>query len=311
MNDDFPKNEEEAEKFFKNYEHFDPFPWIPPALLNSADIYNYVRVTGMIHPFEDKNKLKSASYEIDFLGEVYYWDDTDKEYHFGIEIKKDDPFTIPKNSIVFVSPQTIFHLPDYIALRFNLRIKHVHRGLLLGTGPLVDPGFVGRLFIPLHNLTSENYIMYGGEGLIWIEFTKLSPHDHWINDRQEHKSYNHFPVESRKRTPQQYLNASSNGKPAKSSIPDEVKNIREHAEQAESSVKEAGSFIKLLSSIGVVGVLALVFITWDLTSNANQNITTARDQMDDFSEKLNESVKKIEILEAQIISLKRIIKESK
>ena len=50
----------------------------------------------------------------------------------------------------------------------------MHRGLLLGTGPLVDPGFHGRLLIPLHNLTSDEYTIRGDEGLIWMEFTKTS-----------------------------------------------------------------------------------------------------------------------------------------
>ena len=67
-------------------------------------------------------------------------------------------------------------LPEYIAVRFNLHIRHVHKGILLGTGPLVDPGFFGNLLIPLHNLTDNNYKLIGGEGFIWVEFTKVSKH---------------------------------------------------------------------------------------------------------------------------------------
>ncbi len=32
----------------------------------------------------------------------------------------------------------------------------VYKGLLLGTGPIVDPGFVGKLYIPLHKLLQIN-----------------------------------------------------------------------------------------------------------------------------------------------------------
>jgi len=87
---------------------------------------------------------------------------------------KDDWLLIPKNSIVFVESDLDFRLPDFIALRFNLQIQHVHRGLLLGTGPLVDPGFWGKLCIPLHNLTDEDYEIPKTEGLIWLEFTKTT-----------------------------------------------------------------------------------------------------------------------------------------
>ena len=81
---------------------------------------------------------------------------------------------IAANSIVFVECDLDFRLPDFLALRFNLHIRHVHRGLLLGTGPLVDPGYWGKLCIPLHNLTDEDYLIPRTEGLIWIEFTKTS-----------------------------------------------------------------------------------------------------------------------------------------
>ncbi len=323
MNDElrncpFPRDEEEAEKYFKNYEHFDPFPWIPPALLNSADIYSYARVTGMVFPFDGnptKNKLKSASYEIDFLGEVYYWNDSDRQYYLNIEIKKDDPFTIPKNSIVFISPKTIFHLPDYIALRFNLRIKHVHRGLLLGTGPLVDPGFEGRLFIPLHNLTSEDYIITGGEGLIWVEFTKLSPHNHWINDRTEYEGYNHFPVESRNRIPQKYLNASSSGKPVRSSIPGEVKNVGDIAQKASDQIhkfyEEFRKWTTFFTLAITISIVSLAYTTWNLFSNAYQHIEKTGSKVESFDKEQVQLNQKIKNLEEKIKSLTELVKNTK
>jgi hypothetical protein len=81
---------------------------------------------------------------------------------------------VEQNSIVFVESDLDFRLPDYIALRFNLQIRHVHRGLLLGTGPLVDPGYWGKLCIPLHNLTDEDYSIPVSEGLFWVEFTRTT-----------------------------------------------------------------------------------------------------------------------------------------
>ena len=57
------------------------------------------------------------------------------------EVSDINSYVFPENSITFVQIESKIRLPNYIALRFNLRIQHVHRGLLLGTGPLVDPGF--------------------------------------------------------------------------------------------------------------------------------------------------------------------------
>ena len=39
----------------------------------------------------------------------------------------------------------------------------------------MDPGFAGRLLIPVHNLTSNEITIRGKDGFIWVEVTKLSP----------------------------------------------------------------------------------------------------------------------------------------
>src|SRR5437867_678832 len=69
---------DEALKAFERFRGKDPFPDIAPALLNSADISDYVAATGMLYPFLPQ-KLKSASYEIAFLGKCVYWDEDGKK----------------------------------------------------------------------------------------------------------------------------------------------------------------------------------------------------------------------------------------
>ncbi len=152
----------------------DPFPEIPPSLLAAEHIKKYVMATGAIAPFYTgggrHSRLKMATYE-GRLGErafVYNKKGMLESLDFDKEL------TVRANSIVFVECDLDFRLPNYLALRFNLQIRHVHRGLLLGTGPLVDPGYWGKLCIPLHNLTDEDYSISRDDGLIWVEFTKTT-----------------------------------------------------------------------------------------------------------------------------------------
>jgi hypothetical protein len=51
----------------------DPLPDVPASLLSSAEIHDYIRFTGMLHPFYP-GSLKSASYEAHIGGEVIWWD---------------------------------------------------------------------------------------------------------------------------------------------------------------------------------------------------------------------------------------------
>lgn len=60
-------SQDEAEQRSTNWERLDPFPDLSPALLTAAQISNYCRVTGLIHPFED-GLLKGATYEIGISG---------------------------------------------------------------------------------------------------------------------------------------------------------------------------------------------------------------------------------------------------
>lgn len=83
----------------------------------------------------------------------------DGEMRYDGNVKENDPIILRRNAITYVGVDTKFFLPFYIGLRFNLTITHVHRGLLLGTGPLIDPGYVGEIMIPIHNLTTNDYIL--------------------------------------------------------------------------------------------------------------------------------------------------------
>ena len=92
------------------------------------------------------------------------------------EIRSGEKVILHRNSITYLWAKEKLRLPEYIAVRFNLHIRHVHKGILLGTGPLIDPGFFGSWLIPLHNLTNNDYELTGEEGIIWVEFTKVSKH---------------------------------------------------------------------------------------------------------------------------------------
>jgi deoxycytidine triphosphate deaminase/prefoldin subunit 5 len=165
-----------AKDKYDDFYKTDPFPDIPNALLNSADIVKYILTTGIVDPFTPE-KLSGATYTCEFSGEYIYWDEN--RIKRKKKLSEDGEFPIKPNSIVFLGIEPIFYIPQYIALRFNLRVKNAYKGLLLGTGPIVDPGYVGKLFIPLHNLTSNEYRIKCKADLIDIEFTKISKNVNW------------------------------------------------------------------------------------------------------------------------------------
>jgi deoxycytidine triphosphate deaminase len=134
-----------------------------PGLLAADRIRRYALDLKMIDPFCEKN-LKPASYSLT-LGPLVQVEGAD-----DLLTVERPTLKIPPNAMAFVSMREAIRLPHYIAARFNLSIELIYRGLLLGTGPQVDPGFQGVLSCPLHNL-SNNYITIElGQHLATIDF---------------------------------------------------------------------------------------------------------------------------------------------
>jgi deoxycytidine triphosphate deaminase len=256
-------SDEEAAVRAMKFKQVDPFPDIKPALLSAADIEDYSRVTAMLFPFHSEPAtLKPASYEARPGRKFVRWDNAGNRIE--MDIQTDDNFELPPNSISFIQIEPKIRLPDYIAIRFNLRITHVHRGLLLGTGPLIDPGYSGVPLIPLHNLTSESYRIRGGEGLIWIEFTKTAPAIVRPADPPYSRRGVFHALEPYKtdREINYYFQRANEGRAIRSSIPQAIENAASSAEAAATSAENAAAsavrISRIYTGIGIGAALAIV-----------------------------------------------------
>jgi deoxycytidine triphosphate deaminase len=245
---DFATSEAEASARAAKFLAHDPFPSIPLSLLSSAEIHDYVRVTGSLYPFHSSG-LKSASYEAHVGGEFIRWDENGNR--IDGELKKGSRCVLPANSLTFVQVEPYLRLPNYIAVRFDLRNTHLHRGLLLGTGLLVDPGFSGKLLVPVHNLTATDYDLDTTQPLIWMEFTKttfqLKPAE---SEASSTRHFIGFPPTELNLSADAYLRKANAGNPIRSAIPAAMSD-------AQASARQAASWARTLA----IGTLAGVAIT--------------------------------------------------
>lgn len=266
-------NNTEAIKYVK-YKSVDPFPDIEAALLNSADLLKYLLTVGIIDPF-DKEKLKGVTYQCTFSGEAHRFDSETKGMK-PIHLGDNEELVLEKNSITYLKIEEKIHVPDYMVLRFNLSVSNAYKGLLLGTGPIIDPGFDGNLFIPLHNLTGNEYVIKKGAPLIRIEFTKLSHSPVWRKERakglpsmepitKETPPYALFSksIEDALLDPDNKLFYAKEGIiSVRSSIPDAIANSAKQAEDAQKSAaqaeRSAKSIEKKLKRWSIIGVISVV-----------------------------------------------------
>ena len=267
----------------------DPFPDVKPSLLSDDFIDQYIRATGLICPYyrggRKRPRLKKASYE-GRIGNAYKFNDENK-------IEKIDfiggVLTIPANAIVFVECDLDFRLPSYIALRFNLQIRHVHRGLLLGTGPLVDPGYWGKLCIPLHNLTSEDYSIPITAGLIWIEFTKLISNVDWPSAPLAHDEY--WDVKKFLINAAQPYDEKLRRVGIRNSIPTAVAVAEKSALDAKKIAKRTRKQVLGVGFVAIIGVALAVFVFLsDFVQGTYGQVNEARVQINNEIKTQSESM---------------------
>lgn len=264
-----PNFEIRADKFAE----FDPFNTIPPALLNAGQLASYAIGTGMIEPFEHQKLTKPATYLVAVEGACRYRDENNDVVSFYLsadpELRKKhldvrDKVRLAPNSVCFLTLEPYFRMPPYIGARFNLLIRDVYRGLLVGTGPLVDPGFNGRLSIPIHNFTDKEYWIKANEGLVYFEFTKIG----WKNKRYARSPISGYPTPVEDQPPfpaskqnrkglDDYLDAATGSGPPASSIGITL-------EAVNGEIGRARTFLRNFSLAGFVGGAVLILSAWTL-----------------------------------------------
>lgn len=283
----------------------DPYPQIPPALLNSGDIEAYALhpEVEFIRPFDPK-RLKTASYEIPCEGTIYAWESSGDSVatpkKVVVELTGSASFTLKPNSIVYLSPIAKFCLPKYLAVRFNLTITRVHQGLLLGTGPLVDPGFEGRLLIPLHNLTNQEVVIHADEMLIWVEVTKLSPEQSFLPNPAHEFRQREFPPGKKDRGADEYFRKAHPGKAILSSLQETLEQSKALNSALKSVLKKWSWGAAITTGIGGVALVASML---QVVLAANARVDAFGAESKELKLKLEEQSSELKVLREALDSL--------
>ena len=140
--------------------------------------------------------FKPASYDLR-LGEEYMLPSPGKSTLWGnhavvLFCSDKDPLRIPPFSSVLVSTHERVELPKNVTGRFNLRVKMAFKGLVVQMGTQVEPGYTGRLFAILQNITENAVVINHADyetRLFTIEFSYTSKDA--VVEGTDKKSYDH------------------------------------------------------------------------------------------------------------------------
>jgi len=167
---------------------------VRPGLLSSPHIALYASKRWLVDG-DDKNNLGPCSYNMRISGPILLSRNGITEEFTLCDIddenqKKRTKVVLEPNSLTFFTTKEKFKLPRDVIARYNLKSKWVHQGLLLGTGPMVDPELHANILIPLHNFSSRRIEILNDEQIIMVEFTKtLDPEDKFTTTEGEELAY--------------------------------------------------------------------------------------------------------------------------
>lgn len=105
-----------------------------------------------------------------------------------IDIEKKGLMVLEAGDFGVISSLEKVEMPSDYAARIGIRSYYSRQGLFAATGPQVDPGFRGRLFVTVINLSPNPITLPYKEKLLTLEFHKLNepaekPYDGEFQDK--------------------------------------------------------------------------------------------------------------------------------
>lgn len=136
-------------------------------------VLSTTKENSLVSPFEEDN-LRKSSYDLT-VGDEYYIGDYEGQGPIKTtKLRRGQTFFIPPHAVAFVICEERIYLKENLSAKVSLRMAHIYKGAILTTQPPFDPGYLGKVILLVHNLSSEAIYFQRGERIATMEFYKLN-----------------------------------------------------------------------------------------------------------------------------------------
>ena len=245
---------------------------IPQGLFSGAQIEYCILKYKILDDTDIEGCIKEATYEMRLGKTAIRWDSMGKK-RFNVE--SDGHIVLEPNSVTFVTTIERFNLPHDIVARFNLKSRLVHRGLLLGTGPIVDPGFKSRILIPIHNFSNHTVRISYKERFISVEFTRCcNPYAIYTIDENTQTKLHIIQKE------EQPLDGFIRGTfLTGSSIRDAIDKYKEQQEESEKIVERIKNIVTITAAAILIGIFTLLLNMFNTLNSFTKEIESLKNEV--------------------------------
>ncbi len=139
-------------------------------ILVDREIRNAVKEQHLLIRNFDESGVQPASYDLRIGNLVYAPPNPDQP----LDLSTDGGFyRLPPYGNAVLTTHEDLKLPDDMAGHIGLKSGLARRGLFASTGPQIDPGFEGKLFVSVFNLTATSQLLKYLDTFLTVEFHGL------------------------------------------------------------------------------------------------------------------------------------------
>ncbi|HLG14538.1 MAG TPA: dCTP deaminase [Blastocatellia bacterium] len=197
----------------------------------------------VIEPFDD-DALEPATYDLR-VGDKGVLSTVPKP----LDLREQPNLVIEPFSAAFLQTEEIISLSPRIVGRVGPRSNILRAGIFASTGPQIDPGFRGRLFVSLLNMTDHPFLIRHRDRFLTVEFHGLS--------RAPSRSYSGRHQNKTELEPDEINALLSRGGPAFKEIHRDLLDIQAPLKDIAAWGSEFASLVRLQQS-GVGAITAAV-----------------------------------------------------
>jgi len=146
-------------------------------ILVDSEIRERIGKAGIVSPF-DERCVQPASYDLRIGALVYAPPTPDR----AIDLSANGgAFRLPPYGTAVLTTFEDLKLPPEIVGHIGLKSGFARKGIVASTGPQIDPGFEGKLFVSIFNVAAISHVIEYRDTFLTIEFNAL--------DRAPEKTY--------------------------------------------------------------------------------------------------------------------------
>lgn len=132
-----------------------------------------------------------------YIGDECYISDYSDQYEKNLHsLKLCKSIEIAPMGIMLFETEASFHIPNDCAFRLSLRMKYIKKGLLMPNQPLGQPGYEGKLFGMVMNISNRPIRIEHRERMLTLEVIEVKGNPYHLPHKRAGTTMNSFSEEA-------------------------------------------------------------------------------------------------------------------